>query len=69
MVRAEAVVRVVADLAWVVAAEEAVHIGDSVEEDVAGARAAGIEPWLLVRDAGRAQAPAGTRTLASLREA
>ena len=52
-----------------VAAEEAVHIGDSVEEDVAGARAAGIEPWLLVRDAGRAQAPAGPRTLASLREA
>ncbi len=52
-----------------VAAQEAVHIGDSVEEDVAGARAAGIEPWLLLRDGARAQAPAGTRTLASLREA
>jgi len=52
-----------------VAAEEAVHIGDSVEEDVAGAQAAGIEAWLLVRDGTRAQAPVGTRTLASLREA
>lgn len=52
-----------------VAAQEAVHIGDSAEEDVAGARAAGIEPWLLVRDGAHAQAPDGTRTLASLREA
>lgn len=32
-----------------VSASEAVHVGDSVEEDVAGARAAGIEPVLIVR--------------------
>jgi putative hydrolase of the HAD superfamily len=30
--------------------EQTVHIGDSLEEDVAGARAAGIEPVLLSRD-------------------
>ncbi len=35
-----------------VAADEAVHVGDSVEHDVAGALAAGIPPLLLVR-AGR----------------
>lgn len=29
--------------------EQAVHVGDSLEEDVLGARAAGIEPVLLVR--------------------
>jgi putative hydrolase of the HAD superfamily len=29
--------------------EQAVHVGDSLEEDVAGARAAGIEAVLLVR--------------------
>jgi putative hydrolase of the HAD superfamily len=33
-----------------VPAAEALHIGDSVVEDVEGARAAGIEPLLLVRD-------------------
>ena len=38
-----------------VTAQEAMHIGDSVEEDVAGARAAGIEPWLLRRDGARAR--------------
>jgi putative hydrolase of the HAD superfamily len=48
---------------------EAVHIGDSAQEDVAGARAAGIEPWLLARAGGGAPAPDGVRTLASLREA
>ncbi len=47
-------------------AAEAVHVGDSIEEDVAGARAAGIEPILLSRD-GR-PAPPGVRCIASLRE-
>ena len=46
------------------APDEAVHVGDSVEFDVAGARAAGIEPVLVVRDA--TPAPAGVRTIASL---
>jgi putative hydrolase of the HAD superfamily len=40
------------------------HVGDSIEEDVAGARAAGIEPVLLRRDG--AGGPAGVRTVASL---
>jgi putative hydrolase of the HAD superfamily len=47
-------------------ASEATHVGDSLEEDVAGARRAGIEPVLLRRD-GRA-APRGVRTIASLTE-
>ena len=47
-------------------AAEAVHVGDSIEEDVAGARAAGIEPILLSRD-GR-PAPPGVRCIASLGE-
>ena len=46
--------------------EQAVHVGDSVEEDVAGARAAGIAPVLLRRD-GR-PGPPGVRTIASLAE-
>jgi putative hydrolase of the HAD superfamily len=33
-----------------VSAQEAVHVGDRVEEDVEGARAAGIEPVLVIRD-------------------
>ncbi|MBV8733610.1 MAG: HAD family hydrolase [Solirubrobacterales bacterium] len=49
-----------------VAPEQAVHVGDSVEEDVAGARAAGIAPILLRRDGG--PGPPGVRTIASLRE-
>jgi len=32
-----------------VAPAEAIHVGDSVEEDVAGARAVGIEPVLVDR--------------------
>jgi putative hydrolase of the HAD superfamily len=47
-----------------VAPERAVHVGDSVEEDVAGARRAGIEPILLTRD-GRPGAP-GVRTISGL---
>ena len=46
--------------------EQAIHVGDSLEEDVAGARAAGIEPVLLRRDGGPA-AP-GVRTISSLAE-
>jgi putative hydrolase of the HAD superfamily len=49
-----------------VAPERAVHVGDSVEEDVAGARRAGIEPILLTRD-GRT-GPPGVRTISGLGE-
>lgn len=49
-----------------VAASETVHVGDSLEEDVAGARAAGIEPVLLLRGGG--PGPAGVRAIASLAE-
>ncbi len=45
---------------------DAIHVGDGLEEDVAGARAAGIEPILLRRDG--AAAPSGIRTIASLSE-
>ena len=47
-------------------AGDAVHVGDSLEEDVAGARAAGIEPILIARD-GRAVRGA-VRTIATLDE-
>jgi putative hydrolase of the HAD superfamily len=56
-----------------VAAAEALHVGDSVEHDVAGALAAGIEPLLVVRDGARgvgsdhAQVPPGVRTIPTLR--
>jgi putative hydrolase of the HAD superfamily len=33
-------------------AAEAVHVGDSVDHDVEGARAAGIRPLLLAREGG-----------------
>ena len=46
-------------------AEDAVHVGDSLENDVEGARAAGVRPLLLVR-AGRP--PDGVETVASLAE-
>jgi putative hydrolase of the HAD superfamily len=46
--------------------EQAVHVGDSIEEDVAGARGAGIAPVLLRRD--RLAGPPGVRTIASLAE-
>jgi putative hydrolase of the HAD superfamily len=49
-----------------VPASAAVHVGDSLHEDVEGARAAGVEPVLLLRD-DRA-APAGLRTIRSLDE-
>jgi len=46
-----------------------VHVGDSVEHDVAGALAAGIAPLLLVREGTVPDAPAppGVRTIATLR--
>lgn len=49
-------------------AGEVVHIGDSLEEDVAGARAAGIEAVLLRRSDAGPQVPEGVRVIASLRE-
>jgi FMN phosphatase YigB (HAD superfamily) len=41
------------------------HVGDSLSEDVAGARASGISPLLLRRDG--TQEP-GVRTITSLAE-
>jgi putative hydrolase of the HAD superfamily len=49
------------------AAADAVHVGDSPSEDVAGARAAGIEPLLIDR-AGDGERVAGVRTIRSLHE-
>jgi len=48
------------------AADRALHVGDSVEHDVAGARAAGIEAVLVSRNG--AAPPEGVRTIASLGE-
>jgi 2-haloalkanoic acid dehalogenase type II len=47
-------------------AAEVVHVGDSLAEDVAGARAAGVRAVLL--DRRRAGGPPGVMTVASLRE-
>jgi putative hydrolase of the HAD superfamily len=47
-------------------ASSAMHVGDSLEADVAGARAAGLEAVLVVRDG--AVAPAGVRAVSSLSE-
>jgi putative hydrolase of the HAD superfamily len=49
-----------------VGAGEALHVGDRLDEDVLGARAAGIEPVLLARE--RAAGAPGVRTIASLTE-
>jgi putative hydrolase of the HAD superfamily len=43
----------------------AVHVGDSIDNDVAGARAAGIRPVLVARDG---PAPAGVQAVRSLAE-
>ena len=52
-----------------VAAAEAVHVGDSLEEDVAGARAAGIEAVWLRRERQRELAPPpGAAVIATLDE-
>jgi putative hydrolase of the HAD superfamily len=48
------------------AADGAVHVGDSLEHDVAGARAAGLEAVLVARKGAGAQD--GVRTVASLAE-
>jgi putative hydrolase of the HAD superfamily len=48
------------------AADDAVHVGDSIEADVEGARAAGIEAVLVARDG--ADVPDGVRAVASLDE-
>jgi putative hydrolase of the HAD superfamily len=48
------------------APSEAVHVGDTVDEDVIGARAAGVEPLLLARGAGTV--PTGVGVLRSLAE-
>lgn len=45
---------------------DALHVGDSLTEDVAGARAAGIRPVLVSRGPG--DPPAGVRTVRSLGE-
>jgi putative hydrolase of the HAD superfamily len=45
-------------------AGDAVHVGDSVEHDVAGARAAGLEAVFVARNG--AQAPDGVRVVTSL---
>jgi len=46
------------------APEEALHAGDRLDEDVAGARAAGVRPVLVSRDG--APAPEGVECVASL---
>lgn len=46
-------------------AEDTVHVGDSLENDVEGARAAGIRPLLLLR---QGEPPAGVEALRSLTE-
>jgi putative hydrolase of the HAD superfamily len=48
-----------------VGAGEAIHVGDSIDEDVVGARAAGIDPVLVIRDGGRI--PAGEATVDPVR--
>jgi putative hydrolase of the HAD superfamily len=50
-----------------VAAANALHVGDSIAEDVAGALAAGIEPVLVDR-AGDGRRVAAVRTIRGLRE-
>ena len=52
------------ELAGVTAAE-AMHVGDSPEADIEGARAAGIRPVLLTRDG---EAPGGVESVSSLQE-
>ena len=47
-------------------ASQAVHVGDTLDEDVAGARAAGIEPILIHR--GDGPPVTGVRTISSLSE-
>jgi putative hydrolase of the HAD superfamily len=46
--------------------DQAIHVGDNLDEDVAGARAAGIEPVLIRRDGGARVA--GVRMISTLAE-
>ncbi len=56
-------------LKWVgAAAEEAVHVGDSEESDVAGALRAGLTPVFVQRDAGAAP-PLGVKVITELSQA
>ena len=48
-----------------VAAADALHVGDSLDNDVAGARAAGIRPLLIVREG---SPPAGVEAIGTLAE-
>jgi len=48
--------------------DEAVHVGDSPEKDVAGARAAGVRAVLLARDGPPPELPPGVPHIASLAE-
>jgi len=47
---------------------EAIHVGDSLREDVAGAGAAGVRPVLLARADPPPGTPAGVPVIASLGE-
>jgi putative hydrolase of the HAD superfamily len=47
-------------------ADGALHVGDSLEADIAGARAAGLQAVLVLREGGGA--PDGVRTVSSLAE-
>jgi putative hydrolase of the HAD superfamily len=49
-----------------VAAEEALHVGDSPDADVAGARAAGIRAVLVARGGTRPEVPPGVPVIATL---
>jgi putative hydrolase of the HAD superfamily len=49
-------------------ARDAWHVGDSVEADVQGARAAGLRAVLIARDGAPEAAPAGVPVIASLSE-
>jgi len=49
-------------------AGDGLHAGDSLEHDVAGARAAGLRPVLIARGGRPAEAPAGLDVIASLAE-
>ena len=55
-------------LAGGVAPADAWHVGDTVEADVAGARAAGLRPVLIARDGPPAAPPPGVPVVASLAE-
>jgi len=63
---ASAIFAAALELAGGVAPGEALHAGDSVEADVAGARAAGLRAVLVRRGDDASPHPEGVRTIASL---